>query len=304
VKIPFLSIILSICLFSSTLLDIYPACGYVLEEFDINQAYAYNDDFIQYVKRYRTQMERVYYQSVNKEAWIVSMIKGELLDEGLSDLFIYLSIAESGLQSRAVSSKKAAGMWQFIPATARQYDLHVYGALDERYDPFASTHAAIRYLRILHKQFGKWYLAVLAYNCGEGRLSKAIEKAGTDLLPVLLDEQAEYLPEETRTYLKKILLLAMVGESELIFIESSWKWYPDEHIDSVQSKNEIYPKEFLLSYTIQLGDTLKSIAKKYHTDRNGIELLNHLDGKMLEVGEVLVIPVNEKVFWHFSESAN
>jgi membrane-bound lytic murein transglycosylase D len=93
--------------------------------------------------------------------------------------------------------------------------------LDERCDPVSSTNAAINYLRKLHTQFGKWYLAVMAYNCGEGRLQLAINKAGSTELTVLLDEDAKYLPKETRDYLRKILLAAMIGENALLDYEET-----------------------------------------------------------------------------------
>jgi membrane-bound lytic murein transglycosylase D len=144
------------------------------------------------------------------------MLRGELLEEGMTDLFLYISIVESGLTIDAFSPKSAAGLWQFMPKTARSYDLEVCYGVDERCDPFSATRAAIRHLQNLYRRFGKWYLAVMAYNCGEGRLQQAIDSARTDDIEVLLDEQARYLPRETRDYMKKILLVAMIGEDEMI----------------------------------------------------------------------------------------
>ena len=122
------------------------------------------------------------------------MVKGYLMDQGLSDLFIYLSMVESGLNTDIVSSKKAAGLWQFMPATAQHYKLEVCNGFDERCDPISAAHAAI------------------AYNCGEGRLRRAIREAGSDELGILTDERDKYLPRETRQYIRKILLAAMIGE--------------------------------------------------------------------------------------------
>jgi membrane-bound lytic murein transglycosylase D len=147
---------------------------------------------------------------------LLPLIRGNLMDDGLSDLFIYISMVESGFSPAIVSSKKAVGLWQFMPATAKHYKLSVCNSFDERCDPVSSTNAAIVYLRKLYKQFGKWYLAVMAYNCGEGRLEKAIKKANTDVLHVLLDSDAKYLPLETREYIKKILLVAMIGEGKML----------------------------------------------------------------------------------------
>ena len=211
-----LSVVLSLLLSASVVTEKYPSYNYVLSEFDIDTSYAYDERFTTYVKRHAPQMQRFYRHVVTREKWLVTMVRGALLEEDMSDLFLYLSMVESGLRTEAVSSKKAVGLWQFMPKTARSYNLQVCNSVDERCDPVTATRAAIRHLRSLHKKFGKWYLAVLAYNCGEGRLSRAIGYAGTDTLTVLLDDDAKYLPKETRTYLKKILLVAMIGESEVI----------------------------------------------------------------------------------------
>jgi len=122
-----------------------------------------------------------------------------------------------------VSPKKAAGLWQFMPATAKHYNLSVCKSFDERCDPISSTNAAINYLSKLHRQFGKWYLAAMAYNCGEGRLKKAIKKAGSDELSILVGNRDKYLPLETREYIKKILLVAMIGESTTLDFASKSK---------------------------------------------------------------------------------
>ena len=203
-------------LFSESLVQRYPSYNYVLSEFDIESDYIDNEDFIMFVQRNERSLKRFYRHSLQRGESIIRLLRGELLDDGLSDLFLYLSIVESGLSTDAVSPKSAAGLWQFMPKTARLYNLEVCYGVDERCDPFVSTKAAIAHLRSLHRKFGKWYLAVMAYNCGEGRLQKAIRKARTDDIEVLLDEKAKYLPKETREYMKKILLIAMIGENEMI----------------------------------------------------------------------------------------
>jgi membrane-bound lytic murein transglycosylase D len=70
----------------------------------------------------------------------------------------------------------------------------------------------MEYLQTLYRMFGKWYLVMMAYNCGEGRLQKAIQKAGSDDFATLMNEKAAFIPKETRNYLRKILLLSMMGE--------------------------------------------------------------------------------------------
>jgi membrane-bound lytic murein transglycosylase D len=195
-----------------------------------------------------------------------------LLGDGLSDLFLYLSIVESGLSSNAVSPKSAAGLWQFMPKTARSYNLEVCYGVDERCDPLSSTKAAIKHLYRLHEKFGKWYLAVMAYNCGEGRLKKAIDNAGTSDIEVLLDERAKYLPKETRNYIKKILLVAMIGENETIdFAASS-------------------PEDQLVQVEVAGGTDLKDLAYLIDMQPKRLQKIN----RMFSQGRV----PNEKEIYH------
>ena len=201
---------------AASLPEKYPVYSYVFSEFDVDDSYIDNDDFIRFVQKNEKSIEGLYVHSMKRGAVLSSMVKGCLMDQGVSDLFIYLSMVESGFSPDIVSSKKAVGLWQFMSATAQHYKLDVCNSFDERCDPVSATNAAIRYLNKLHKQFGKWYLAAIAYNCGEGRLRKAIRKAGSDELGILMDERDKYLPEETRNYIRKILLVAMIGEGKYL----------------------------------------------------------------------------------------
>ncbi len=215
-KIIFLMLLISSYSFSLSIIDKYPSYAYVFKEFDVDESYIYDADFEIFVLGHEKNIEAFYKRSLKRGEEFLPMMKEYLMDDGLSDLFIYLSMVESGFSSSAISSKKAVGLWQFMPATAKHYDLSVYNSFDERYDPISSTNAAINYLNKLHRQFGKWYLAAMAYNCGEGRLAKAIKRAGSDELFILLDDRDKYLPLETRNYIKKILLIAMIGENTVL----------------------------------------------------------------------------------------
>jgi membrane-bound lytic murein transglycosylase D len=199
--------------YALSLEDKYPSYSYVFHEFDVDESYLYDDDFTSFVFDHEKGLKRFYKNSLLRGKEILPMMQGLLVDDGVSDLFIYLSMVESGFSLDAVSPKKAVGLWQFMPATAKAYDLAVYHGYDERYDMVSATSAAIKYLNKLHKQFGKWYLAAMAYNCGEGCLERAIKRARTDELSVLTDDNSKYLPRETREYIKKLLLLAMIGEN-------------------------------------------------------------------------------------------
>ena len=110
----------------------------------------------------------------------------------------YLPIVESALKPKAYSRAGAAGMWQFIYSTGRKYDLYVNSLVDDRYDIMKESDAAAHHLRDLYDMFGDWSLAISAYNCGPGNITKAMTRSGGktdfwDLYP--------YLPRETRGYL-------------------------------------------------------------------------------------------------------
>ncbi len=213
IKSILLLMLISSTSFSLSISDKYPSYAYVFAEFGVDEAYIYDADFERFVLHNEKNIKAFYTRSLIRGKTLLPMMKGYLMDDGLSDLFIYLSMVESGFSPTIVSPKKAVGLWQFMPATAKHYNLSVCNSFDERCDPVSSTNAAIDYLIKLHRQFGKWYLAAMAYNCGEGRLEKAIKRAGSDELSILIDDRDKYLPLETREYIKKILLVAMIGES-------------------------------------------------------------------------------------------
>ena len=111
--------------------------------------------------------------------------------------FKYLPIIESSMNPMAVSRSGATGLWQFMYTTGKVYGLTIDDFVDERRDPIAASYAAAAYLKDAYKEFGDWLLALAAYNCGSGTVSRAILKVGRnsnfwDIQP--------YLPAETRSY--------------------------------------------------------------------------------------------------------
>ncbi|CAH1001408.1 hypothetical protein LEM8419_02311 [Neolewinella maritima] len=116
----------------------------------------------------------------------------------------YLAVAESMLVPGAVSSARAAGLWQLMPATAREMGLRVDGTIDERLDIHRSTEAAVLMLKGLHEEFADWNMVLAAYNAGGGRVRRAIRAAGSDTY----DEVMAYLPGETQRYVAAYLAAA------------------------------------------------------------------------------------------------
>lgn len=144
----------------------------------------------------------------------IPIVRKMLNDAGLPQELLYLAMAESEFSPRAYSKKRAAGLWQIMPSTARMLGLRIDDFVDERRDPIKSTRAAIAYLKSLYEKTGKWYLAAMAYNCGIGRLQRAIEAAGSDDIYVLMDKEKGFIPAETRRYIRKIISMGVAFSNE------------------------------------------------------------------------------------------
>ncbi|WP_200979766.1 lytic transglycosylase domain-containing protein [Echinicola sp. 20G] len=137
-----------------------------------------------------------------------------LKKHGMPDEIKYLAIIESGLNPKAKSYVGAMGLWQFMPATGRVYDLHVTRDIDDRMDPELATEAACKYLKSLHRMFGDWELALAAYNCGPGNVRKAIRRSGGKKTFWGIYNR---LPRETRGYIPQFQAIMYVFK------------YADEH---------------------------------------------------------------------------
>ena len=126
----------------------------------------------------------------------------EVNKRGLPTELALLPFIESAFNPQAMSSAKASGMWQFVPATGRDFALRQNMFRDDRRSVLGSTRAALDYLQSLHKQFGDWQLALAAYNWGQGSVSRAIAKNQRAGLPT--DYASLQMPEETRNYYPKL----------------------------------------------------------------------------------------------------
>ncbi len=132
-------------------------------------------------------------------------------EEGLPLDLVYLSLIESGFNVRAYSVAHAMGPWQFIESTGRAYGLQNDWWRDERRDFYKSTRAAARFLRDLHERFdGNWYLALASYNCGPGRVSRAISTSGSTCYWEL--SRQRLIPPETRNYVPKLLAALLIAK--------------------------------------------------------------------------------------------
>ncbi len=134
-----------------------------------------------------------------------------LKEEGVPEDLYFLALIESGFSNAALSRARALGIWQFIAATGKRYQLGVDSYVDERRDPIKSTRAAARYLRDLYNVFHSWFLAMAAYNAGEFRVMQSIMGAGTRDFWQLARQKA--LPKETMNYVPKFIAAAIIGKN-------------------------------------------------------------------------------------------
>ena len=159
----------------------------------------------QFSKSGRNDLER----ALARSGKYMPMIAQVLHEEGVPEELAYLALIESGFVTHSSSSSGAVGLWQFVSGTARRYGLKIDSWVDERRDPAKSTRAAAAYLKDLHNYFGRWYLAIAAYNAGQGAIEKAMQSSGaTDFWT--LSTKAK-LNEETRNFVPKFVAASLIA---------------------------------------------------------------------------------------------
>jgi membrane-bound lytic murein transglycosylase D len=128
----------------------------------------------------------------------------ELEKRGMPTELALLPVIESAFNPQALSNANAAGIWQFVPGTGRDFNLQQNMFKDERRGVLASTDAALTYLQRLYTMFGDWQLALAAYNWGEGNVQRAIQKNRAMGKPTDFESLADLMPAETRNYVPKL----------------------------------------------------------------------------------------------------
>lgn len=324
----------------------------IVRAFDLPLSFLNDQKLQKIISKKRKEYQRHgFFKSLDQAYLFIPMIKDSLAHSDVPDEFLFLAMAESGFSVDAYSRKKASGLWQFMPETGRIFGLQINDYVDERKDLLKSTNAALTYLETLHARFNKWYLAAIAYNCGEGRLFRAIKKAGTDDINVLLDEKKRYLPRESRNYIRKIVALTLLAADEDFMINQEYAYLLNranaysiaqvevargERISRVaklinmptyklaslnrhlnydfvpphDKKYTIYipyvklnefrqnykpaPLEtFYMLHSVESGENLSRIGKKYRVPYKMIKEFNRLHSNVLRIGQKLVIPVSK-----------
>jgi membrane-bound lytic murein transglycosylase D len=228
------------------------------------------------VKRYMTRGSRSFEKMLGKSAYYFPIFEAALHKHDLPSELKYLPVVESHLIPTIESSAGAAGLWQFMPVTARHFDLHMDEWIDQRYDPLLSSAAAAQMLDELYQQFEDWELVLAAYNCGPGRVRKAIRKAGTSEYEHL----KLYLPAQTRQYLSKYTATVLVMENHQVL------GLQPQAFDLVDEKTSVL--------RIYEGMSLEDISQSIGIEHPVLDRLNPAYKKGVipksDQGSLLVIP--------------
>ena len=234
----------------------------LLDSFDIEPSFLY-DPIMNKMKSKTLTKNKHFFKAMEEAYLFIPAIKSTLSKYNVPQEFLYLAMAESNFHTKAYSRKRAAGLWQFMPATGKLFHLKIDEYVDERRDLIKSTEAAAKYLSALHKRFGKWYLAAIAYNCGGGALNKAIRKAKTDDLSVLLDSKKHYIPRESRYYIRKIVALALIGSDEQYMLHSEYEY--------LLNRANAYS---IATIKLPRGESLTRLSKLIHIPLKDLKKLN------------------------------
>lgn len=162
-----------------------------------------------YLDKFQHEQREIFEAWLERSALYVPLIEQELNKAALPKALIRLAMIESGFNPSAYSPAGATGLWQFMPTTAKSYGLRIDSWIDERRNPEKATKAAISYLSALYKQFGDWQLAVAAYNAGEGKISRGLEKYKVKNFWELAEKN--YLPLETKRYVPKLIAAIIIA---------------------------------------------------------------------------------------------
>lgn len=181
-------------------------------------------------------------------------------EENMPDEIIFLSMIESALDPNATSGAKAVGLWQFMQATAGDYNLKVNLYIDERRDPEKATRAAMRYLKWLFNEFGDWYHALAAYNSGpNGPVKRGIEQLGRDNNPSFWDIR-DFLPRETKNYVPLFIATSIIGSNPTEYgFDLSELTYEPEYVYDIFTVGESISLKALANCTNQPLPVLKSL---------------------------------------------
>ncbi|HSP79307.1 MAG TPA: LysM peptidoglycan-binding domain-containing protein, partial [Myxococcaceae bacterium] len=188
----------------------------------------------QYIQFFQGPGRKWFRKWVSRSTRYLPLMQPILEAHGLPRDTVYLAMIESGFSAHAYSWAHAAGPWQFISSTGRQYGLHQDFWVDERRDYIKATEAAARYLKDLHRELGHWYLAWAGYNTGSGRVRRLMQRLDTNDFWTIAAGKG--LATETKHYVPKLIAAALVSKHPAAFgfSEEEFDYEPPLEFDEVK----------------------------------------------------------------------
>ena len=191
-----------------------------------------NDTVLSYINYFMNRGHKTIVYAMERSGRYRPMIQRILDEEGVPQELIHLAQAESGFIPRAMSSKAAGGMWQFVKFRGNEYGLRQTPYTDDRMDPEMATRAAARHLHDLYNQFGDWYLAIAAYNCGPMVVEGAVARTGYADFWELRNRGV--LPAETINYVPIILAMTIMEKNAAEYGLNNLQFDPALEYDTVE----------------------------------------------------------------------
>lgn len=252
-----------------------------------------------YIREFTERYRGHFAQFGSAKLSLMKYFEEQLLRYGMPAELKSLAYLESSLQLDVTSHAGARGPWQLMPGTATELGLRVDKELDERIDVVRSTHAAIQYLKKLHRLYDDWLLAVAAYNAGPGRINYALSRAGG----VRDIRQLEaYLPAETRDYVRRFEAAILAwGGNRLDGILSYRPSLARPSVSESPAGSDIAAErklhaQGLASFRINAGYRLDVIASALEIPESKLKLLNtHFESEMSRTGSTRLILPKDKV---------
>jgi membrane-bound lytic murein transglycosylase D len=220
------------------------------------------DRFNAYVNLFTDRYSTTFQKWLNRSNQYIYIVRDIFRREGVPDDLTYLPFTESGFNPSITSHAGACGMWQFMKGTGKMYGLDYDFWVDERRDFEKATRAAARHLKDLYNSLGDWYLALAAYNAGQGKINNAIKRYGTNDFYELSTREKTYLKPETKDYVPKFLALRYLARN-----------YQEFGFDTPNGLPMLYEKVTLYSQS-----NLYVIADLLETD---IETLRELNPELM-----------------------
>jgi len=224
---------------------------------------AHNPSLENIIKSYLKRRKSSYSTLLERARYYFPMFEEKLDQYDIPLEMKYLAIVESALKPRAKSRVAATGLWQFMYATGKQFDLNVSSYVDERSDPLKATEAACKYLGSLYRIFGDWDLALAAYNSGPGNVSKAIRRAGGsrnywNIRHFLPRETAGYVP----AFYATLYIMEYADAHDIVAKKNAPVYF---ETDTVHIKHQITFEQIFETVGVSI-ETLQFLNPQYKLD--------------------------------------